>query len=219
MSTAWHTLYAVVASMNSRIAPRTAVRSSTRRSQGLRALVIGSEKLLRFGPPKQYGNAYFTAFLGLASGAGSVGHQWPGVVGSWTPGYGQNQNRACLLQNRQATAICSEHALSGELTFAEALAHQQNLSADPDFDPTFSHIADFTYATLTKISSDEMAQFAQRSIFSPAARRALILPNLADYGLGRMYETLRGLQGQTGVRAFRTLEDALDWVAGPLPDA
>ena len=109
--------------------------------------------------------------------------------------------------------------LSGELTFAEALAHQRNLSADPDFDPTFAHIADFSYATLAKISSDEMVKFAQRSIFSPEARRALILPNLADYGLGRMYETLRGLQGQTGVGAFRTLEEALDWVAGPLPDA
>lgn len=36
----------------------------------------------------------------------------------------------------------------------------------------------------------------------------LILPNLADYGLGRMYETLRGLEGQTGVRAFFTLEEA-----------
>src|SRR6516162_8867867 len=42
-STASHTLYDVVASIKSRIAPRTAVRSSTRRSQGLRALVIGAK--------------------------------------------------------------------------------------------------------------------------------------------------------------------------------
>ena len=109
--------------------------------------------------------------------------------------------------------------LSGEITFAEALAHQRDLSADPDFDPTFSHIADFTYASLAKISSEELLKFAQRSIFSPDARRALIIPNQADYELGRMYETLRALQGQTGVRAFRTLEEALDWIAGPLPDA
>lgn len=109
--------------------------------------------------------------------------------------------------------------LSGESTYAEALAHQRNLSADPDFDPAFSHIADFTYATLAKISSEEIIKFAQRSIFSPHARRAAILPNPADYELGRMYETLRGMEGQTGIRAFRTLEEALDWIAGPLPDA
>lgn len=108
--------------------------------------------------------------------------------------------------------------VSGELTYAEALAHQRSLSADRDFDPAFSHIADFTYASLAKISSEEMLKFAQRSIFSPDARRALIIPNSADYELGRMYETLRGLDGQSGVRAFRTLEEALDWVAGPLPD-
>ncbi|HKW62382.1 MAG TPA: hypothetical protein VJN89_07555 [Candidatus Acidoferrum sp.] len=109
--------------------------------------------------------------------------------------------------------------LSGELTYAEALAHQRDLSADPDFDPTFSHVADFTHASLTRISSEEMLKFAQRSIFSPEARRALIMPNPGDYGLGRMYETLRHLEGQTGVRAFRTLEDAMDWIVGPLPDA
>jgi hypothetical protein len=110
--------------------------------------------------------------------------------------------------------------ISGEFTYAEALAHQQSLSADRDFDPTFSHIADFTYATLAKISSEDVIKFAQRSVFSPDARRALILPNPADYGLGRMYETLRGLEGQTGVRAFLTLEEALDWIVGtPSPGA
>ena len=103
--------------------------------------------------------------------------------------------------------------ISGEITYAEALAHQRDISADRDFDPTFAQIADFTYGTLAKISPEELRQFAQRSIFSPEARRAIIVPNLADYGLGRMYETLRDLAGQTGVRAFRTLEEALDWVA------
>lgn len=108
---------------------------------------------------------------------------------------------------------------SGEVTYAEMVAHQRDLSADRDFDPTFAHIADFTYARLAKISSEEVLQFAQRSIFSPDARRAMILADLTDYGLGRMYEMLRGLEGQTGVRAFRTLEEAMDWIVGPLPDA
>lgn len=107
----------------------------------------------------------------------------------------------------------------GEFTYAEALAHQRDLSADPDFDPTFVHIVDLMDGTLAKISAEELHQFAQRSIFSKEARRALIVPDSADYGLGRMYETVRGLQGQTSVRAFRSLEEAMGWIVGPLPDA
>ena len=101
--------------------------------------------------------------------------------------------------------------ITGEFTFTEALAHQRDLSKDKDFDPTFAHIVDFTHASLDKISAEEVRQFAHRSIFSQDARRAVVLPNLADYGFGRMYEMLRDLQGQT-VRAFRTLHEALKWV-------
>lgn len=103
--------------------------------------------------------------------------------------------------------------ISGEFTYADAIAHQRDLSADRDFDPTFAHLADFTYATFVKISGEEIRQFAQRTIFSPDVKRALIIPNLADFGFGRMYEALRNLDGQPGIRAFRTLEEALDWVA------
>ena len=45
------------------------------------------------------------------------------------------------------------------------------------------------------------------------------MPSMADYELGRMYETLRGMEGQTGVRAFRSLEEAMDWIVRPLLDA
>ena len=110
--------------------------------------------------------------------------------------------------------------VSGEITYAELVAHQRSLSADRDFDPTFSQIVDFTYGSLAKLSYEEVIKLAQRSVFSADARRALILPDLTDYGLGRMYQTLRGLQGQSGVRAFFTLEEALDWIAGePSPGA
>ena len=48
-SIASHTLKGVVTSIKFRMAPRTAVLSSTRRSQGLRSR-IGTKKLLRFAP-------------------------------------------------------------------------------------------------------------------------------------------------------------------------
>lgn len=109
--------------------------------------------------------------------------------------------------------------VKGEHTYEEVLDHQRQLLTDPDFDPSFAQISDFTYATLTKFTRQEVASLAQSSVFSARSRRAFILPNPADFGLGRMYEQLRGLNGEPGIRAFRTLEDAVDWIAaGPPPD-
>lgn len=152
----------------------------------------------------------------VAAVSGRVGHRWQGVVGSWTPVVARRVPTFYRIDKKRRFV---HSTVSGEFTYDEAIAHQRDLSADRDFDPTFAQICDFTYATLAKISSEEVVKFAQRSIFSPDARRALIIPNLPDYGLGRMYETVRGLEGQTGVRAFRTLEEAVDWVVGSLPDA
>jgi len=100
----------------------------------------------------------------------------------------------------------------GVFTFADAVSHQRKLAEDPDFDPSFSQIADFTQATQFDVTADDVHRFAQSSIFSPVSRRAILMPNEAAFGLGRMYEILRGLEGEKGIRVFRTLEEALEWV-------
>ena len=84
---------------------------------------------------------------------------------------------------------------------------------DPDFDPSFGEIADFTEVTQVEVSGDDIRELAQKNIFSPHSRRAIVVPNDVIFGLARMYEILRDLQGETGIRVFRTLDEALDWVA------
>src|SRR5215467_13199334 len=84
---------------------------------------------------------------------------------------------------------------------------------DPDFDPSFADITDFTKITKIKVSDDDIRELAQRNVFSPHSRRAIVVPNDVIFGLARMYEILRDLQGETGIRVFRTLDEALDWVA------
>lgn len=101
---------------------------------------------------------------------------------------------------------------SGTLNLADASAHQQKLSKDPDFDSSFSQIWDFTQFTKFDLSSDDIRQMAERSLFSPQSRRAFIVPNDFAYGLGRMFQILRDLAGEKGIRVFRSLEEALDWV-------
>lgn len=101
---------------------------------------------------------------------------------------------------------------SGVFTFADVVSHMDKLSTDPDFDPSFSQIADFTHVTRIELSADDIRRLAQRTIFSPHSRRAFIAANEAAFGIGRMFEILRGLEGEKGIRIFRTLEEALDWV-------
>ena len=101
---------------------------------------------------------------------------------------------------------------SGVFSMVDARSHQERLSKHPDFNPGFSQIADFSQCTQFDISAEDIRALAEVPIFSPQSRRALVLPTDLAYGLGRMFEMLRESHGDTGIRAFRTLEEALDWV-------
>lgn len=101
---------------------------------------------------------------------------------------------------------------SGVYTLADAVSHMDKLSKDPDFDPSFSQIVDFTQVTRIELSAHEIRRLAQRTIFSPHSRRAFIAADEVAFGVGRMFEILRGLEGEKGIRIFRSLEEALDWV-------
>jgi len=101
---------------------------------------------------------------------------------------------------------------SGVFSLADARSHQDRLSQDPDFDPSYSQIADFTYCAEFDLSAEDIRTLAQKPVFSSRSRRALIAPNDLAYGLGRMFAILRENEGETGIRVFRKLEEALDWV-------
>ena len=108
---------------------------------------------------------------------------------------------------------------SGVVTLADAVSHMDKLSKDPDFDPSFSQISDFTHVTRIELSGEDIRRLAQRSVFSAHSRRAFIAPNETIFGVGRMFGILRGLEGEKGIRIFRTLEQALDWVFPKSPSA
>jgi hypothetical protein len=101
---------------------------------------------------------------------------------------------------------------SGAFTLADALRHQDSLLQDPDFDPSYSQIMDVTHVTRFDVDAGDIRKLAQRTIFSPQSRRAIIVSTDLAYGYGRMFELFREGFGETGIRVFRTLEEALDWV-------
>jgi len=101
---------------------------------------------------------------------------------------------------------------TGVLTREDLLGHMDRLSKDPDFDPDFSQVLDFTQITALEIGPEDVRQLAQRSIFSPRSRRAFVVKDDFQYGLARMFEIHRELKGEMGIRVFRTFEEAMDWI-------
>lgn len=101
---------------------------------------------------------------------------------------------------------------SGVYTLADCLDHNRKLSADPEFDSSFSQLADFTHVTKIDASPEDVRLLAEYSVFSPPSRRAFIMPADLAFGMGRMYEIIREGQGDLGIQIFRAFEEALDWV-------
>lgn len=101
---------------------------------------------------------------------------------------------------------------SGVFTLGDCLDHNRKLSADPEFDSSFSQLVDFTQVTKIDASPEDVRLLAQYSVFSPPSRRAFIMTTDLAFGMGRMYEIIREDQGDLGTQIFRTLEEALDWV-------
>jgi hypothetical protein len=101
---------------------------------------------------------------------------------------------------------------SGVFTLADALAHQEKLRKDSDFDPSFSQLMDLTHVTKLDLVAEDIRRLAQASIFAHDSRRAILVTNETEFGLARMFEILRGTFGEKGIQAFRNLDDALDWV-------
>ena len=102
--------------------------------------------------------------------------------------------------------------ISGVFTLAEGLAHQEKLLKDPDFDPSFSQLIDFTQVTKLELGTEEVRRLAQRSIFSCDARRAILVNSDFAFGLARRFLIFRESLGEKGVRVFHSLDEALYWV-------
>ena len=101
---------------------------------------------------------------------------------------------------------------SGVFDLAAALAHQDQLLADPDFDPSYSQLLDYSHVTDVRIDTDDVRKLAERSVFWPCSRRAIYVTRDIEYGFARMFEMLRENAGEKGIRVFRSLDYALAWI-------
>lgn len=97
------------------------------------------------------------------------------------------------------------------LTFREILMHGNAVAADARFRPHFSQFIDYRRLTELAVTGDEMRALAKASPFGVGARRAWVVNTLADFGMARMYQTLRDESGDE-MEIFRDVPTALTWL-------
>ncbi len=102
---------------------------------------------------------------------------------------------------------------SGHVTAAEILDHQDRLMRDPDFDPAFRQLVDFSGATNISASSADIRVIATRNFFGQGARRCIVAPTAEIFGLARMFQTFRELSGgEEEIQIFKDRNEALQWL-------
>jgi hypothetical protein len=106
---------------------------------------------------------------------------------------------------------------SGVLTRNDLAGHMQRLLADPDFNPSFAQLADFSHLTALDFTADDVRDFARKDVFSPSSRRAFIVADDQSESLAQMFAILRDVAGERGIRVFRTLEEGIDWIIPHIP--
>jgi len=97
---------------------------------------------------------------------------------------------------------------AGRVSISEVFQAAGQLRADPNFDPAFNALIDFTELTKVDAAYAEVSQFAKSqngSPFSLHARRVVVAPQDFAYGIARMYQALRG---EAEFLVVRTHEEA-----------
>ena len=102
---------------------------------------------------------------------------------------------------------------AGVLRFADFRGHMDRLLRHPDFRPEFSQLLDFRDVTEVVITSEEIVLLGARNVFSPKSKRAFVVNSDLHFGLVRMFASYREIAGESGIRLFRDLAAALEWLA------
>jgi|SRR5580704_9709813 hypothetical protein len=101
---------------------------------------------------------------------------------------------------------------SGVVTAKDLAGHMERLHKDPDFDPKFSQLADFTHLTRLEVTEADIHGFAQKCIFDPNSRRAFVVADDTSASLAETFARLRENAGEHGVRVFRTLDEGVNYI-------
>jgi hypothetical protein len=101
---------------------------------------------------------------------------------------------------------------SGVLTYEEVLRHMLSLPAHPDFRPDFNELIDAREAATVHLTAEQVRTLAARPLYNLDVRRAYVTGSDLQYGLVRMFGVFRESVGDFGIRVFRRMDDAREWL-------
>ena len=98
----------------------------------------------------------------------------------------------------------------GETSDAVIVQNSSNLRSDPDFQPDFDHLIDFS-KFVGAMSAETVRQLAEKRPSGPGSRRAMGVSRDVAYGMGRMYGSLTSEEGME-FSVFYQVEQAMEWL-------
>ncbi len=106
-------------------------------------------------------------------------------------------------------------AFYGAITDAEFLGHGKAISSDPDFNPGFSEIVDFSSVTNGAISESTLAALAANpSLFKSSVVHIVVAPGDALFQLVNKYKDL-AQSSRPNLFVVRTRSEAYRLLPGP----
>jgi hypothetical protein len=119
--------------------------------------------------------------------------------------------------DRQRKVVYS--AFHGKTTDEEVAAHRAAIAADPDFNPAFSEIVDFTGVTEAALSEASLAAMAKNpSLFQDSAVHIIVAPADLVFNLASKYKALSRFSRpnlfvvRTRAEAYQLLPHSADWL-------
>jgi hypothetical protein len=106
------------------------------------------------------------------------------------------------------TARTVHSKFTGAINESEVHAVVEHLAQRPDFDPTFSHIIDFSAVSSASVSTNFIRVLAQeKPLFDREARQIVVAPQAHMFALARMAQILRERQ-LPNIQVVRSLHEA-----------
>jgi hypothetical protein len=104
----------------------------------------------------------------------------------------------------------------GVLTDEDIVSNRAALVRDPAFTASSSQLYDFSEVSDLQVTVAGVRLLAQKSVFLPTARRALVVASDVAYGMARMYAIISN-RDEEHFRIFRTHAAAVAWLTQTTP--
>jgi hypothetical protein len=99
----------------------------------------------------------------------------------------------------------------GTVNDNDLLQHNSSLKADPDFNPNFNQLLDFTEVIQAEVKSETIYGIASNRIFNLSSLRAIVVKPGLQYGFARMFQNLRMLEDKN-IEVFLDIAEAQSWL-------